>query len=584
MLMKNAKMSAFYQRILWMCLAVLLLLTFFQAILYFGFSSLQFQGYVSDLSSKVISDISLNIDSYFNLLDGHLNGIYQYPEFLEKLNTDSLERFELPTRNLLSQTSFFRALQGVYVYNNAHVLKSSYRRAKDSTDLDIFSSGDEASNDVLDFLATSGRRMAVLCSLSGSKMEYVRVVKRIYQNMGHTQVGYIVCDLSTIDLMQLVADSACASDQYVWILSINGRGCFLSPAQENAQAYMRAHLDAAPLGSCEKLDRGNHYYQTAVSTYGIVSCVFTDETQMRNNYWAILAVLLQGLLGAVALFIGAGIMLSRRVNRRINGVTHTLSLIASGDTHQRLPGSGNDEIAVICRNFNDMMDQLEVRTTAEEQARRALDDARYQALQAQVNPHFLYNTMENIGAIASSQNCHVVDEMCVALSKMLRYSIQADDAEKCMTIREEMAYVEDYMFIIGVRMGHDIHMRVEIEDALWEATLPRLSIQPLIENSIRHGLRTKRGEKHIFVRARGVQGDVVITVEDNGACVDAQMLNQIIRGELIKAESHTSIGMQNIQRRVQILFGEAYGLTASVEDGMTRVTLRLPFRERAKDQ
>ena len=269
--------------------------------------------------------------------------------------------------------------------------------------------------------------------------------------------------------------------------------------------------------------------------------------------------------------------MDRRVNRRIHGVTDVLSRIADGDTRQRLPVEGRDEIAVICESFNDMLEQLAARTAAEEQARRALDDARYHALQAQVNPHFLYNTMENIGAIAISRDCPVINDMCVALAQMLRYSIQADDAGKCVTLRDEMAYVDDYMLIINVRMNNEVQMRAEIDDALWDVELPRLSIQPLVENSVRHGLRHKRGEKLLTVRAERCGGDALITVEDNGLGMDETLLNQIIHSEVVHCGNHTSIGISNIHQRVQLLCGPEYGLSAKVADGVTRMLLRLPL-------
>ena len=474
---RNARVKTFYRKILLMCLAVLLLLTFLQTALYFRFSTIQFQGYSSELTEKVVGDIGLNIDNYFDSLDKQLDAIYKYQSFLANLNDLSKERYELPARSLLAQTRYFQAMQGIYVYNNSNVLKSGYRRTKELSDLDIFATQDPAEDALLDFLKDGQRRTQVLCCQDADGNEFVRMVKRVYQNMGYTQVGYIVCDMRPTDIAQIVSNGACAQDQYIWILSENGQGCYLSQEKsENAWNYMRTHLSAGAQGAYETLERGNHYYQTEPSPFGIVLCAFTDETRTQKNYRMILTTLLQGDLAAMILFAVAGMIMSRRVNLRIGGVTDTLSRIAGGNTQLRLPVGFNDEIGVICDNFNQMMDQLEQRTHEEEQARRALDDARYHALQAQINPHFLYNTMETIGAIATAQGCTVVDDMCSAFSKMLRYSIQTDSEGKAVTLREELTYVQDYMFIIGVRMMNEIQLRMDIEEDVWNVRLPRLSI------------------------------------------------------------------------------------------------------------
>ena len=558
-------------------LACLMLLTLLQGSAYFSLSSGQFRSYMSELSEKVAGDISQNIDNYFSELDNQLDTVYQSPGYLATLSTDTIVSEE-PTRSLLARTEFFSALRSIYIYNRSHHIRGYYTRVKTNQNFDVLAEDDAAAQSVIDFIDNSRERIAVLCSTDKNGVAYLRVVKRIYQDAGYTEAGYIVCDLLPSGVAKLVAEGACSADQYVWILSQNAQGCYLSAApNRSAQEYMSSHLSLFNSASFETMSGGNHYFQTDPSAYGIVTCMFTDETRLRNNYAMIFSVLGQGLLCALAVFLGFGFFMDRRVNRRIHGVTDVLSRIADGDTRQRLPVEGRDEIAVICESFNDMLEQLAARTAAEEQARRALDDARYHALQAQVNPHFLYNTMENIGAIAISRDCPVINDMCVALAQMLRYSIQADDAGKCVTLRDEMAYVDDYMLIINVRMNNEVQMRAEIDDALWDVELPRLSIQPLVENSVRHGLRHKRGEKLLTVRAERCGGDALITVEDNGLGMDETLLNQIIHSEVVHCGNHTSIGISNIHQRVQLLCGPEYGLSAKVADGVTRMLLRLPL-------
>ena len=110
---------------------------------------------------------------------------------------------------------------------------------------------------------------------------------------------------------------------------------------------------------------------------------------------------------------------------RVKGITDIMRRIEGGDRALRLPTYHRDELDEIAERFNTMLDRLEIMALEEAKAQKAFEKARYQSLQAQVNPHFLYNTLENIGAITSAQDCEIVDDLCIALSKILRYSIES---------------------------------------------------------------------------------------------------------------------------------------------------------------
>ena len=133
--------------------------------------------------------------------------------------------------------------------------------------------------------------------------------------------------------------------------------------------------------------------------------------------------------------------------------------------------------------------------------------------------------------------------------------------------------------IINERMNHEILLDVSVPEALMDTRLPRLSVQPLADNAIRHGLRRKHGEKHLNIRARRAGEDVEVIVENDGLAGDIDGMNRIIRREITKQAEHTSIGICNIHERVQLLFGMPYGLRAASEDGRTQMILLLPGKK-----
>ena len=147
-----------------------------------------------------------------------------------------------------------------------------------------------------------------------------------------------------------------------------------------------------------------------------------------------------------------------------------------------------------------------------------------------------------------------------------------------MTLRQELDYIRQYMLIMDVRMSNGVEMTIDIPEQYLDAELPRLSIQPLVDNAIRYGVRQKRGEKCIAVYARPANGALEIVVEDNGGNADADEMNAIIRREIVKVSRHESIGILNIHERVQLLFGVQYGLRAEADERTTRVILTIPLK------
>lgn len=576
--MRRIKFKNYYQRFIIASLGVLLFMTFFQSMIYYSFSRGQFRGYVSEIADLILDDIELNLDSYFGTLNEKLDLIYQEPGFLATLNDEGIEPTESYARQLVTNTKYFRALSGTYIYNRSNELRSGYRRLKEPYAFDVIAEQDAAAQDVLRYIAEGTTKLTVLCCQDGTGHTYLRTVKRLYQDAGYSEVGYIICDFEPTALCEIVQDCVRTAEQSVWILSENGRGCFLSDAaNESALAFMQKHPELSEEFTEGVMVGDNHYCQSKLSAYGTAVCIFTDGAGLRRNYGKVLEVLCQSSLLVLILFIGFGYVMSRRINRRTDVLTGILARIADGERNLRLPVEGQDEISAICRSFNAMMDQLDVRTAMEEEMQRALNDARYHALQSQVNPHFLYNTMETIGAIALSQKCRIVDDMCEALAKMMRYSIEME--EKWVTLRQELDYVKEYMLIIGVRMQNQIRMEVHIDDRLWGTEMPRLSIQPLVENAVRHGLKEKRGEKRIEIAA-GLDGEVVrLTVRDNGVGITKERLEQLSNHERVQSEVHTSIGIRNINQRIQLLCGTEYGLSVEAGDGWTLVTMKLPYRK-----
>ena len=188
-----------------------------------------------------------------------------------------------------------------------------------------------------------------------------------------------------------------------------------------------------------------------------------------------------------------------------------------------------------------------------------------------------------MSAIAMLHDCQIVSTLSHALSDLFRYSLRMD--EPLASISDELKHLKNYMFVMNVRMNDSIHLTIDIPADVLKMRVPRLSLQPLVENAISHGLRNKRGEKNIGIRAHKTDTEILLIIEDNGVGMSEEMLEKVRTMDSEQALSTgTSIGLINIAARLKLLFGREYGLEVeSGEQEGTTVTLHIPLIQEDTD-
>ena len=197
----------------------------------------------------------------------------------------------------------------------------------------------------------------------------------------------------------------------------------------------------------------------------------------------------------------------------------------------------------------------------------ALRDAGIKALQSQINPHFLNNTLEIINWEARLSENYKISGMIEALSTMLSATMNRK-AESVHTLREEMNYVDAYLTIIERRFGEQLHVSKEIDEKLLEVKVPRLIIQPIVENAVEHGTKAAAGRKTEVSLSVGREGDhLVIKITNSGHLqeADAEKIRELLTGDGDPDAGHLSVGIRNVNSRLKLMYGEDCGLT--VEDG-----------------
>jgi len=175
---------------------------------------------------------------------------------------------------------------------------------------------------------------------------------------------------------------------------------------------------------------------------------------------------------------------------------------------------------------------------------RQLLEAQYQSLRAQVNPHFLFNSLNSIAALIRTQP-KAADQMTVRLAKVFRHVLTHHD-RPFSTVGEEISFLKAYLEIEKVRFGERLQVTLDIQESLTHVAVPTLILQPLVENSIKHGLAPKIGQNQLNIRVREQMGRLELSVEDNGIGVDT--------GERAANQPSTGVGLRNVQERLQTIY------------------------------
>lgn len=259
--------------------------------------------------------------------------------------------------------------------------------------------------------------------------------------------------------------------------------------------------------------------------------------------------------------------------------------------HQRtshlmyLPNYGDrkDEIGVLYRQYNSMVEELNTSIKQDYQNKLIILDAQMKALEARINSHFLFNTLESINSMAELADEEQISTMSLALGNMFRYTIKTES--ELVTLQDELNHVLDYIAIQQIRYENLFSLEISIPEELKTEKLLKLILQPIVENTFAHGLDFSSHNNHICIQAKREHSNIIISVSDNGKGIPKDkldLLQKTLRKEAAFTElgrrNKQSIGLKNIQSRIELYYGKGYGLSVQSEYGQgTVISIGIPI-------
>lgn len=312
------------------------------------------------------------------------------------------------------------------------------------------------------------------------------------------------------------------------------------------------------------------------NSFLIISSISVELVVMNSNYIAFITFAVA--IGAILLCLILLPFITRNLTKPLNAIVRTMKQVQNGDTQARVAIKNDDEFGFIGTHFNSMLDNLNelFQTDLEKQNRLRL--AELKALHAQINPHFLYNTLDSIKWLAKLSGVDDIVLIVSQLGRLLKNSIH--NQKDSVQISEEMALVGSYLSIQKIRYGDKFDVNIDVDESIMQCVVPKLIIQPIVENAIIHGIEDKIGKAHLIIRGWKENNKIIFEIIDDGVGISEEALARI----RIKPQSEDfgsdSIGLANVDKRIKLYYGEEYGLgiTSGVNVG-TVMRITMPFSD-----
>lgn len=286
---------------------------------------------------------------------------------------------------------------------------------------------------------------------------------------------------------------------------------------------------------------------------------------------------------AVVIMLGVAIhFVVKRLLRQFYVTLKSIRQIQNGDLNVRIENCSNDEMGELGTQINRMLDRIEELMKESIDRELLAKNSEIRALQNQINAHFIYNVLESIKMMAEIDEEYAISDAVTSLGKLLRYSMKWVSGN--VQVEEEIEYIKNYLALINLRFDYEIYLSLNIPQQIMKQEIPKMSLQPIIENAICHGIEELAEDTNIYMKGWIQDGDCIIEITDAGKGMTEDEIDKLkkkIAGEIeTSGGSGNGIGLKNVQDRIRITFGEQYGIELHSKLGCyTKVSVRIPWQE-----
>ena len=532
-------------------------------------------------TQNIVQQMNQNIDSYIDYMENiaymiSSNEDVQQYLFGENVDDGTRERLINQFKTILDGRSDIRNL-GIIGSNGRKLINDG----KQSVNPDLKLSTQEWYLEALQKpegpLLTSSHVQHII---SGERPWVITLSRGIrnFSNNGEKE-GVFFIDLNYSAISELCDQNTIGKKGYAFILDESGNIVYHPQQQlynelqtENIDLIVNSKEDTVRTG---KGNRGKLYFISRSNKTGwtVVGCMSVSELLRKSNQAQSIYVLISALLMIVALLFSR--FLAKSLTYPLQRLRDSMSRVQEG----QFDGSdveidSENEIGSLTKSFNVMTHRIQDLMEQNVKEQEAKRKSELKALQSQINPHFLYNTLDSIIWMAEGRKYEEVVLMTASLARLLRQSISNED--EVVPLAREVEYAKGYLTIQKMRYKDKLEFEINVEPSILNIPLIKLVLQPIIENAIYHGLKYKESKGLLQVKGFMKDGNAVLQVIDNGVGMDEETLAHIYDKHKVNYHSN-GVGVYNVQKRLKLYYGESYGITYESEKGVgTTATITIP--------
>lgn len=415
------------------------------------------------------------------------------------------------------------------------------------------------------------------------RLTYIRKVSELERPQ--SKLGYIMLHFSLKEVQKFLDPILGSASGTMLIVDRQGTIVYAPDFAQIGNKISETMRTQEPEGEGYTIirDNGRRYLVTSTSLrmvdWDIYSKSDLDELLSDGRDMQHITLLFVAVSFALA-FLAAH-LLSVGLVTPIKRLKNAMVKVRQGNLDVQAGKLSNDEIGDLGRYFDEMIAQIKLLIEQVYKAELHEREAKLSALQAQINPHFLYNTLETINSIAAIEGVPKVSEIARALSDMFRYNTKTGGLTVMMA--EEVRHIRNYLRIVSIRFEDKLSIRIDIPEELMMYRMIKLVFQPIVENAVFHGIESKRGKGTLTICGKKEQEDLLIVIGDDGIGMTEEQLDAL-RSRLANqspvgsAETEEGkVGIKNVHDRIRFYYGAEYGITLDSQPGSgTQVTIRIP--------
>ena len=562
-------------------LAILLPLVLILSIVFYSYSAEIVLKQSLEQTREIVEQFSISLDNYMGLMRNKMEILADSPTIQEELNThqdkediknDSFYSRNKRIRRIMLQIYSSVTMNDVEIYgiNETNHYLSLWSKKYEIPDKDILFENANLSK---------GRSVLVNNINDADTIQMIKMVKDLQT---YKPIGYIRFGLKRNYIEKMAKNINFGSDGGIVIFDEN-----LNKISGIAHDSVLSKLlkEKPSIGNFSYSEGKNEYTavhihsdSTGWTTVGVIPLRYINKDLAGIQYLTVIIIVLTIIIG-----VTVSVIIAQSLISPLENTVNALEKFSRGDFAVRLKENRCDEIGKLNRIFNKAIKEINELMQKVTQSEILNKEMEFKTLQSQMNPHFLYNTLDTINWLAFKEKQTEICNLVAAISSLIRASIS--NKKSIITIEQELDYVKNYIYIQHIRYKDRFDIIYDIDESLLKQAVPKLIIQPIVENAIIHGIENSKNKNLLYISVKRENECIIIIVKDTGIGMTDEKVSELLK-EPLNAEgdeqkAHTNLGLYAVHKRIQLMYGDLYGLTVQSQAGEgTIVTLHIPFTKK----